>query len=76
MSAPVNFLLKLGLFVGLTFVGHLFILNALQLPLFHHLLIPAYLVNFALAYTIFMALFLLKKKFAASLGFLFIKQME
>lgn len=70
-SIPFHFFLKLFFLLGITFGGHLLILKWLQQPLFDHLIIPAYLTNFLLAYAIFIMLFFLRKKLASSLGFLF-----
>jgi len=70
-SIPINFFIKLLFFLGITFSSHLLVLHLLHLPLYDNLIILAYVVNFILAYGTFMVLFLLKKKFASSLGFLF-----
>ena len=58
-----------GLFI--VFCIHLAILNYLEFPLFDNLFLEAYLVNYILAVIIFTGLFLLKEKYSASLGFIF-----
>ena len=63
------FILAIGLL--LVFGAHLAILFFMDFPLFENLFIEAYIANYILAALIFILLFLLKEKFSASLGFIF-----
>ncbi|MCT4624010.1 MAG: hypothetical protein N4A46_10340 [Schleiferiaceae bacterium] len=51
---------------------HLAVNSSLDLPLFDHLWIRAYLINFGLAALIGMGLYALRKKYTQSLGFIFL----
>ena len=54
------------------FALHLLVLNSLEKPLFNNQIVLAYGVNFALALLIGVAIYLLRNKYTASLGFIFL----
>ena len=71
MNSVLRFALILFLALFLTFIIYLTILYFLELPLWNHRLIPAYLINYILATSIYAYLFHAKEKYRDSLGFLF-----
>jgi len=50
---------------------HLAILSYFNYPLFENMIIASYIVNYLLAFIIFIALYLLRKKYLDLLGFIF-----
>ena len=50
---------------------HVFILNQLNVSIFDNRIIGAYMVNYVLALSIYLVLFLLKTKMSEQLGFLY-----
>lgn len=72
MTHPVNnFILKLLLVVGVTFLSHIYILKFNNIDLFQNLIVLAYSVNFVLAIGIFIGLYKLRIKHEHILGFVF-----
>ena len=67
-----RFVLELFLVVSIGFIVHLSLLHFAELPLFAHKIILAYIVNIILAGGIFIALFMMRKKFKNQIGFLFL----
>ena len=67
----INFYVKLIIALAVVFGIHILILSFLSLPLFENLITEAYTVNYVLALIIFTALYLLKKKYKNTLGFIF-----
>lgn len=67
----ISFLIFLIPFIILTAGVHLYTLELLQVPLFAHKIIPAYLINTTLAILIYIALYYLRKEQEANLGFIF-----
>ncbi|WP_373074469.1 DUF6168 family protein [Zeaxanthinibacter enoshimensis] len=59
------------LVMGLAFAIHLFILSRIGLPLFDNMILLCYVVNLALAFIIFFALYRLRYKLSSQIGFLF-----
>jgi hypothetical protein len=54
-----------------TLVLHIFVLDRLEMPLYHNMILPAYAVNYILAVAIYGILYLLQDRFTAQLGFLY-----
>lgn len=67
-----SFSIKAVILLSVTFSIHLFILSILKLPLFENRIVLSYCVNFILIITVFGLLYLLKEKYKAQLGFLFL----
>lgn len=67
----INFYVKLIIALTIVFGIHILILSFLSLPLFENLIIESYTINYILALIIFTALYLLKKKYKNTLGFIF-----
>lgn len=67
----VNYLTFLFSFIILTAGTHLFILERLELPLFDHKIVLAYLINTLLAIIAYVGLYLMRKKQESNLGFIF-----
>lgn len=73
MSQTVSrFIVILIIALAVTFCLHIFILNALNLPLFNDKIVLSYLVNALLAGIIFFSLQKLKEKYKTQIGFLFL----
>ena len=70
-NALIRFSLTIILILSITFVLHVFALNAKDLPLFDNQIILSYVINTVLAIVIFALLFFLKEKYKSQLGFLF-----
>jgi len=70
-NALIRFSLTIILILSITFVLHVFALNAKDFPLFHNQIILSYVINTVLAIVIFALLFFLKEKYKSQLGFLF-----
>jgi len=70
-KAIVNFWAVLAGGLFLVFCIHIAVLYFLEFPLFENLFLEAYIVNYFLAVFIFTGLFLMKKKYSSSLGFIF-----
>lgn len=71
MSIFKQFFVTSLLGVICSFLVHLTMLWLLNLPLFNHLIIRAYVINYVEAILIFTFLYLGRKKFKTSLGFIF-----
>ena len=67
-----TFLLRIFLFVGFFFGGHLLVLKYLDLPIFADKIVLAYVVNTGLAVLVFLMLYVFRNKFKNQLGFLFL----
>tara|TARA_B100000809_G_C15074546_1_gene507299 strand:- start:185 stop:580 length:396 start_codon:yes stop_codon:yes gene_type:complete len=67
----IPFLTFLLSFTILTAGVHTYILERLEIPLFDHKLVLAYIVNILLAITIYIGLYILRKKQESNLGFIF-----
>lgn len=72
MNKYFSFTLKLFVVFALLFPIHVFVQKQFGYAYFEHLIIESYLANFSLVLLSFFALLYLKKKFASSLGFLFL----
>jgi len=73
MSQTVSrFIVILIIALAATFCVHIFVLNALNLPLFNDKIVLSYLVNALLAGIIFYSLQKLKEKYKTQIGFLFL----
>ena len=66
------FSFKLLIFLSIAFIIHISALYIVGLPMFSDMIIPAYLVNLALAIGIFGILYKMKDKYGSQLGFLFL----
>lgn len=66
-----RFTIVLTILLGVVFAIHIFVLQFLELSLFEHQIVKAYIVNWILAVVIFVSLLLLKKKYNDQLGFIF-----
>jgi len=66
------FSFKLLIFLSIAFIIHISALYFLGLPIFSDMIIPAYLINLALAIGIFGILYKMKDKYGSQLGFLFL----
>ena len=71
MKEIKQFAVTLFLVLVLVFGLHLVFLYATGRPLFDHLIIPAYLANYLMAFLIYYTLFRLKEKYLEQLGFIF-----
>lgn len=71
MSFVFKFILSLLFSLLLIFALHITFLNYQDQLLFENKIIEAYIVNFLLAVTIYIGLFLLEKKYKEQLGFLY-----
>lgn len=67
----INFCARLIITLLIVFGIHISILFFLSLPLFENLIIESYTINYVLALIIYTALYLLKKKYKNTLGFIF-----
>lgn len=67
----ILFIIFLTLLLSFTFAIHIAFLEFLSLPLFENKITTSYLINCTLTIAIFVTLFLLKEKFAESLGYIF-----
>lgn len=67
----VNFLSFLIPSLIITAGAHFYALDKLELPLFDNKIVLAYIINSALAITIYIGLYLLRKKQESNLGFIF-----
>ena len=70
-NAIFGFSLKLLVAISFVFCIHITVLSALKTPLFENLIIASYLTNYLMALVIYIALYLLKKKYLDLLGFIF-----
>lgn len=71
MNSVLRFAVILFLILLLTFIVYLTVLYFLSIPLWENKIIPAYLINYLLATSIYAYLFSARKKYSDSLGFLF-----
>ncbi|EDP69569.1 hypothetical protein FBALC1_00405 [Flavobacteriales bacterium ALC-1] len=71
-QSALKFSSKLILVLTIVFGLHIAALYALELPLFEHKIVLAYIVNALLAILIFAFLHKMKEKYKEQLGFLFI----
>ena len=71
MNPVISFCLKLFIALSLIFGIHLFVLNSLKVPLFNNLIVAAYIVNYILAFIIYIILYKLRIKHEHILGFVF-----
>ncbi len=71
MNDFLRFSLLLSVLLITALALHLFVLNALQLPLYDNKILLAYSVNYMLAVAIYGALYLLQDRMTAQLGFLY-----
>jgi len=72
INPAISFSLKLLLIILVVFAIHIAILNTLNLPLFDHKIILAYVVNFLMASGIFTFLYFLNKKEGSYIGFIYL----
>lgn len=70
-SILFRFIISLSIATIITLISHLGILKLLKLPLFEHLILRAYLINYLEALLIFIFLFIGRNKFKTSMGFIF-----
>ena len=71
MNDFLRFSLLLSVLLITALALHLLVLNALQLPLYDNKILLAYSVNYMLAVAIYGALYLLRDRMTAQLGFLY-----
>ncbi len=71
MNPFFKFSIALLLILGLVFAIHIAFLNQLEKALFDNRIIAAYLINYFLAVSIYLMLYLLKNKMSAHIGFLY-----
>ncbi len=71
MPSIFKFILSLLISLLLVFALHIAFLNYQDQILFENKIIEAYIVNFLLAITIYIGLFILQKKYREQLGFLY-----
>ncbi|MDN3641939.1 DUF6168 family protein [Lutimonas halocynthiae] len=71
MNSFSKFSVRLLVVLALAFSIHLFVLHQLELPLLDNRIVAAYFLNYILAITIYLTLFLLKTKMSEQLGFLY-----
>ncbi len=71
MPSVFKFIISLLISLLLVFWLHIAFLNYQDQLLFENKIIEAYVVNFLLAITIYIGLFLLRKKYSTQLGFLY-----
>ena len=67
-----SFSIKTVILLSVAFGAHLLALNTLKLPLFENRIVLSYSINLALVIIVFGLLYLLKEKYKAQLGFLFL----
>lgn len=67
-----SFSIKAVILLSVAFGVHLLVLNTLKLPLFENRIVLSYSINLALIIIVFGLLYLLKEKYKAQLGFLFL----
>ena len=67
----LQFSVLLLIVLSMAFGIHLAILSYFNYPLFENMIIASYSVNYLLAFIIFIALYLLRKKYLDLLGFIF-----
>ena len=67
----LQFSILLLIVLSIVFGIHLAILSYFNYPLFENMIIASYSVNYLLAFIIFIALYLLRKKYLDLLGFIF-----
>jgi len=67
-----NFLVRLIMITSGVFVAHIFVLDALGLPVFNNNIVVSYLANSLSAIIIFTVLFALRDQFKNQLGFIFL----
>ncbi len=73
MKSPVvNFIASLTIALSFIFICHLSVLFLNKLHLFENKIVLSYIINFALALSIYLTLNFLKDKFKTQIGFLFI----
>ena len=68
----LSFTIKTTSLLAVVFCFHIGVLKMLKLPLFDDKIILSYIVNTALVITIFGVLYLLREKYKAQLGFVFL----
>jgi hypothetical protein len=71
-SLPFAFSCSLLLVAGTVFGIHILVLGLLQLPLFDHLIVWAYVANVSLALLIFLLLYFFRHRLRSQIGFLFL----
>jgi hypothetical protein len=71
MKQILRFSLVLAVSLAIVLGIHLLLLNLYGQPLFDHMIIPAYVINFLLAVGIYTLLFYLQHKYPSQLGFIF-----
>jgi len=67
----LQFSVLLLIVLSMAFGIHLAILSYFNYPLFENMIIASYIVNYLLAFIIFIALYFLRKKYLDLLGFIF-----
>lgn len=67
-----SFSIKAIIFLCVVFCVHILILNASNLPIFENRIVLSYGINLVLVIIVFGLLYLLKEKYKAQLGFLFL----
>jgi len=67
----LQFSILLLIVLSIVFGIHLAILSYFNYPLFENMIIASYIVNYLLAFIIFIALYFLRKKYLDLLGFIF-----
>ena len=67
----LQFSILLLIVLSMAFGIHLAILSYFNYPLFENMIIASYIVNYLLAFIIFIALYFLRKKYLDLLGFIF-----
>jgi len=67
----LQFSILLLIVLSIVFGIHLAILSYFNYPLFENMIIASYSVNYLLAFIIFIALYLIRKKYLDLLGFIF-----
>jgi hypothetical protein len=73
MSHPfLSFSIKAILFFAIVFGIHLGVLSGIDMPLFENRITLSYCINLILVVAIFGGLYLVREKFKAQLGFLFL----
>ena len=68
---PMQFALTLLACLSTAFAFHLLVLLGLEKPFWDNLIVLSYLLNFALALGIFLALYFFRNKLGNAMGFLF-----
>ena len=73
MNNPfLSFSIKATALLTVTFCIHLGVLKALDFPLFENRIVLSYIINLVLVISIFGILYLVREKYKAQLGFLFL----